>query len=103
MIIVSEQAKDFFSGVRHPEDKVVRLDLARHTALDDRSGERQVRVAVGESRKDDQVVLRDGEEVLRISHAVSEAFDGGVLKPLETSQGLGFCIAPPEAGQDAAS
>ncbi len=50
MIVVTEQAKDFFCGVQHPEDKVVRLDLAENNALNGRSGEKQVRMAAGEPR-----------------------------------------------------
>lgn len=103
MIIVTEQAKDFFCGIQHPEDEVVRLDLAENNALNGRSGEKQVRVAAGEPRKDDQVVRRGGEEVLRISRAVSDAFDGCVMRRVETPEGVGFSIAPPEAGRDAAS
>lgn len=90
MIIVTEQAKDFFCGIQHPEDKVVRLDLARNDALQDRPGEKRVRVTADEPRKDDQVVRRGGEEVLRISRAVSEAFDGCVMRLVETPEG-GYC------------
>lgn len=103
MIIVTEQAKDYFHRIQHPEDKVVRLDLARNDALQDRPGEKRIRMAVGESRRDDQIVLREGEEVLRISRGVSDAFDGCVMRRVETPEGVGFSIAPPDAGRDAAS
>jgi len=99
MIIVTEQAKNFFCGVHHPEDKVVRLDLAENNAPSGRPGEKQVRMVAGEPRKDDQVVRCGGKEVLYISRAVSEAFDGCVLKPLEIPEGVGFSIAPPRPAE----
>ncbi len=103
MIIVTEQAKDFFCGIQHPEDKVVCLDLARNDALQDRPGAKRVRVTADEPRNDDQVVPRGGEEVLRIPGAVGDAFDGCVMRRVETPEGVGFSIARPEAGRDAAS
>jgi hypothetical protein len=103
MIVVTDQAKDLFCGIKHPEDRAVRLDLAENEALHDRSGERQIRLAVGKSREDDRIALPDCEEVLRISRDTSEAFDGCGLKPLETAEGTGFSVAPQEACRDAAS
>ncbi len=99
MIIVTKEAQDLFHAIWYPEGKVLRLDLVEGNPLENRGGEAQVHLTVGEPRDSDQVVLREGEELLRISRAVSDVLDGCVLKGIETTTGVRFTIASSRVGR----
>ena len=92
MISVTEEAKELFLDVERPEGTVLRLD----PVTDESSGETQIGLGAGEQQDDDQVVEHAGEEVLYIAAPVSEALDGSTLDRVETPEGPGIGIAPPE-------
>ena len=92
MISVTEEAKELFQEVEKPEGTVLRLDpVTDHT-----SGETQIGLGAGEQQDDDQVIEHAGEEILYIAAPVSEALDGSTLDRVETPEGPGIGIAPPE-------
>jgi iron-sulfur cluster assembly protein len=92
MISVTEEAKDLFLSVEHPEGTVLRMD----PVMDESSGETQVGLAAGEPRDDDQVVEHGGDTLLHIAAPVSDALDGSILDVVETPEGPGIGIKPPE-------
>jgi iron-sulfur cluster assembly protein len=75
MITVTEEAKELFLDVDHPDDTVLRLD----PVADQNTGETQIGISAGEPLSDDQVVEHDGEAVLHIVGPVSQALDGSTL------------------------
>lgn len=92
MISVTEEAKELFLEVDRPEGTVLRLD----PVMDEGSGETQIGLGAGEQQDGDQVVEHAGEEVLYIAAPVSEALAGSTLDRVETPEGPGIGIAPPE-------
>jgi Fe-S cluster assembly iron-binding protein IscA len=94
MITVTEQAKDFFLDVEHPEGTILRLD----PILDEETGETSIGLASGEPQEDDQIVERDGGVLLRISAPVSEALNGGKLDLVETPEGPAIGLQTPDPG-----
>ncbi len=92
MIEVTEEAKELFLQVEHPEGSVLRLD----PVTDQSTGETQIGIAAGEHQDGDQVVEHAGEDLLYIAAPVSEALDGSTLDRVETPEGPGIGIAPPE-------
>lgn len=94
MIAVTEEAKELFSTVEHPEGTVLRLD----PATDEATGETRIGLSAGEPRVDDQVVDHNGDELLRIHASVSEALDGSILNLVETPEGTGIGLTTPESG-----
>lgn len=93
MITVTEEAKELFQNVDHPEGTVLRLD----PMTDETSGETQIGIAAGEPQGDDQVVDHAGESLLHIAAPVSEALDGSTLDMVETPEGPGIGITPPDS------
>jgi Fe-S cluster assembly iron-binding protein IscA len=101
MIIVTERAKRHFSKmkpVRLPVGEVMRLDRARAIS---NGNEPRLAVYVGEPEEGDEPVEHRGEPLLWVSIMVSAAFDGCVVDLIETPEGTGFSIGPPEAGKEA--
>ena len=94
MITVTEEAKRLFQEGEHPEGTVLRLD----PVTDQSTGRLGIGISIGEPKGDDQVVGHDGEDLLRIVASVSETLDGNVLNPVETPEGAGIGLAPPEGG-----
>jgi hypothetical protein len=92
MIEVTREAKDLFLQVDHPEGTVLRLD----PLTDQTSGETQIGISAGTQQEGDQVVEHEGEELLYIAAPVSDALDGSTLDRVETPEGPGIGIAPPE-------
>lgn len=92
MITVTEEAKDLFQNVERPEGTVLRLDPVQETE----NGEAQIGLIAGEPLDDDQVVEHGGEDLLHIAAPISEALDGGTIDKVETPEGVGFAINPPE-------
>ncbi|CAN5612083.1 hypothetical protein BH24ACT20_BH24ACT20_14410 [soil metagenome] len=92
MIEVTEEAKELFLEVEHPEGSVLRLD----PVMDESSGETQIGIAAGEQQEGDQIVEHAGDDLLYIAAPVSEALDGSTLDRVETPEGPGIGIAPPE-------
>lgn len=92
MINVTEEARELFNGVERPEGTVLRLDPVEQ----DENGQTQIGLVAGEPQGDDQVVEHDGESLLHIAAPVSEALDGASIDKVETEEGVGFSINPPE-------
>jgi len=83
-----------FQDVEHPEGAVLRLD----PVTDQSTGRLGIGISIGEPKGDDQVVEHDGEYLLRIDASVSKTLDGSVLNPVETPEGAGIGLTPPEDG-----
>lgn len=92
MIKVTEEAKQLFLNVEHPEGTILRLD----PVIDQDTGETQIGLAAGEPQGDDQVVEYDGESLLHIAAPVSEALDGSTLNLVDTPDGPAIGIGIPE-------
>ena len=54
-------------------------------------------ISIGEPKGDDRVVEHDGEDLPRIEASVSETLDGSVPNLVETPEGTGIGLTPPEA------
>ena len=92
MITVTEEAKGLFQSVERPEGTVLRLDPVQ----ENENGETQIGLIAGEPLNDDQIVEHEGEDLLRIAAPISQALDGGTIDKVETPEGVGFAITPPE-------
>ena len=92
MITVTEEAKELFLSVEHPEGTILRLD----PVIDQETGETQIGLAAGEPRGDDQVVEHEGESLLHIAAPVSEALDGSTLNLVDTPEGSAIGIVIPD-------
>jgi Fe-S cluster assembly iron-binding protein IscA len=93
MITVTEEAKELFLNVEHPDGTVLRLD----PVVDQTTGETQLGLAAGEPMSDDQVVEHNGETLLHIAAPVSEALDGSTLDAIDTPEGPGIGITAPNS------
>ena len=93
MITVTEEAKELFLNVDHPDGTVLRLD----PVVDQNTGETQIGMSAGEPMSDDQVVEHNGESLLHIAAPVSEALDGSTLDAVNTPEGLGIGITTPNS------
>lgn len=91
MIKITEEARELFLSVEHPEGTVLRLD----PMIDEDTGETQIGIATGEPQAEDQVVEHGGESLLHIAAPVSEALDGSTLDLVETPEGPSIGITPP--------
>ncbi len=89
MITVTQEAKEMFTTVEHPEGTILRLD----PVTDEITGETQIGLSAGEPQGDDQVIEHDGVvSLLHIAGPVSEALDGSTINLVNTPEGraLGF-------------
>jgi iron-sulfur cluster assembly protein len=93
MITVTEEAKELFLKVEHPDGTVLRLD----PVVDQNTGETQIGISAGEPMSDDQVVEHNGESLLHIAAPVSAALDGSTLDAVNTPQGPGIGITTPDS------
>jgi hypothetical protein len=103
MITVTEETKRFFRVVAKdglPEGKVLRLE-----AIDQgKNGKRAFPgFRVGEPKESDRPVWDQGEIVLYVSDALSDAYDGCVLDLEQLHDGLRCMLGPPDAGRNARS
>ena len=92
MITVTEGARELFREMDNPEDTVLRIDPV---TTNDASGETRIRLSIGEPRNDDQVVLHEGEDLVRIARPVSEALNGSTIDLVETLEGPALSLKPP--------
>ena len=93
MITVTEEAKELFLDVDHPDGTVLRLD----PVVDQNTGETQIGMSAGEPMSDDQVVEHNGESLLHIAAPVSEALDGSTLDAVNTPEGPSIGITTPDS------
>jgi iron-sulfur cluster assembly protein len=91
MITVTEEAKELFLNVEHPDDTVLRLD----PVVDQNTGETQIGISAGQPMSDDQVVEHNGESLVHIAAPVSKALDGSTLDAVDTPDGPGIGITTP--------
>jgi iron-sulfur cluster assembly protein len=91
MITITEEARERFLSVEHPEGTVLRLD----PMVDQNTGATQIGVSAGEPMGDDQVIEHDGEPLLHIAAPVSEALAGSTLDAVDTPEGPGIGIVTP--------
>lgn len=97
-IRVTDGAKELLESVHqgmqeHPQGQVLRLEATR----DQRLG-----FVFGEPKADDQVVERQGEDLLHIPSPLSSELDGGVIDRVDTPEGprFGFTMdQPPDGAQ----
>lgn len=94
MITVTEEAKELFRNVEHPDGTILRLDPVK----DESTGETQIGLSAGEPQGDDQVVEHEGQDLLHIAGPVSEALDGSTLNLVDTPEGPAIGIATPDEG-----
>ena len=92
MITVTEEAKELFTTVEHPEGTILRLD----PVTDESTGETQIGLSAGEPQGDDQVIEHDGVSLLHIAGPVSEALDGSTLNLVETPEGPALGLTTPD-------
>lgn len=103
MITFTERAKDRFRSVNPigaRGEEVMRLDTVMHAPNGDGL---KLAVYLGSPEEGDEPVRHEGEPLVWVSVAVSAAYDGCVVDVVETPEGPGFAIGPPEAGRDARS
>ena len=103
VITFTERAKDRFrsvSPIGARGGEVMRLDAVKHAPNGDGP---KLAVYLGEPEEGDEPVRHEGEPLVWVSVAVSAAYDGCVVDVLETPEGTGFAIGPPEAGRNARS
>lgn len=93
-IAISREAEEFLRTIECPEGKVLRLEETRSA-----SGKRLVRFETGDPKDGDEVLWQEGETSVHAARSVSEGFDGFVVKRVETSEGAGITLSPPEAGE----
>jgi hypothetical protein len=102
MITITEETKRLFRIVAKqgiPEGKTLRLDAIEHG----KNGRSLPSVRVGEPEKGDCPVRDQGNILLYVSNAISEAYDGCVLDLEEVPDGLRCVLGPPDAGRNARS
>jgi hypothetical protein len=93
MITVTEEAKELFLNVEHPDDTVLRLD----PVVDQNTGETQIGISAGQPMSDDQAVEHNGESLVHIAAPVSQALDGSTLDAVNTPEGPGIGITTPDS------
>jgi iron-sulfur cluster assembly protein len=93
MITVTEEAKQLFLNVEHPDGTVLRLD----PVVDQNTGETQIGISAGQPMSDDQVVEHNGESLVHIAAPVSQALDGSTLDAVNTPEGPGIGITTPDS------
>ena len=94
MITVSREAEEFLRTIECPEGKVLRLEETRSA-----TGKRLVRFETGDPKDGDEVLWQAGETSVHAVRSVIEGFDGFVVKRVETSEGTGITLSPPEVGE----
>lgn len=104
MITVTQEARrrflDVMEGAEFPEGTALRLDT---TGENRKGGGSGIAMYIAEPGQDDQTVEDRGEVLLYVSGIVCAAYDGCTLDLVETSEGTGFSLGPPEAGRYARS
>jgi iron-sulfur cluster assembly protein len=89
MIHVSDAAQELFEQMSTPEGQVLRLDPM--------AGQ-QISLVVGEPERGDQVVERNGTDLLHISAMVSQTLDGATIDRVDTPEGPRLGVQVPDEG-----
>lgn len=88
MVTVTGNAKELLQMIDRPVHTVLKLE-----PLEGRAGE--LGLISGAPQETDQVIERDGADVLHVPAAVSEALDGAVIDSVDTPEGPRLSIKPP--------
>jgi hypothetical protein len=92
LITVTDHAREVLRGYERPDGTVLRLDPANGRE----PGDLIARLAYGEPRADDQVVVdEEGEELLRMARSVSEELNGSEIEGVSTLEGPSLDIKEP--------
>jgi len=94
MIAVSREAKEFLDTIECPAGKVLRLEEAREP-----SGKRRACFRIGDPEDGDELSRRGDGAPLHVARGVSQDFDGFVVTRVDTPEGVGITLSPPEAGE----
>ena len=78
MIRVTDEATTLLATIDRPEGTVLRVEPA---------GQDQLQLVVGEAQPGDQVVEREGQDLLHISGAISNLLDGLAMDRVDTEEG----------------
>ena len=104
MITVTQEARRCILHVKEeagfPEGMALRLDTA---GANREGGGSRVAMYIDAPHRGDQHVEDWDETLLYVSSMVCAAYDGCTLDLVETPEGAGFSLGPPEAGRDARS
>lgn len=87
MLTVTDPAKELLQMIDRPPAMVLKLEPV---------GTGELGLIAGESRATDQVIERDGTDILHVPAEVSTALDGAVIDAVETADGPRLSITPPE-------
>ncbi|MGI0130513.1 MAG: adhesin [Thermoplasmata archaeon] len=85
MVTVTEPAKDLLQSIDHPPGTVLRLERGE--------GSGTLSLKLGPPLGDDQVVERDGGDLLHMPAMVSDALDGATIDAVETDKGTQLSIS----------
>lgn len=99
MIEVTQEAKELLQTVELPGEQVLRLDPVQESE----DSQPQIGLVAGEPMPDDEIVEHEGQQLLHISSSVSQALDGGMLEKVDTPEGAGLKITPPEEQENSLS
>lgn len=94
MVTISLEAEEFLRGIECPEGRVLRLEATLNA-----SGKHHASFKIGYPKDDDEVLKREGETLLHVSHPAHEIFDGFIVSRLEVRGGVGIALSPPYAGK----
>lgn len=89
MLTVTDTAKDLLQMIDRPADTVLKLE-----PVGGRAGE--LGLVSGESQATDQIIERDGTDVLHVPAEISNALDGAVIDAVDTAEGPRLSITPPK-------
>lgn len=78
MIRVTDEATTLLATIDRPEGTVLRVEPA---------GQDRLELVVGEAQPGDQVVEREGQDLLHISGAVGNLLDGLAMDRVDTEEG----------------
>jgi Fe-S cluster assembly iron-binding protein IscA len=88
MVTVTDSAKDLLQVMGHPAGTVLRLE-----PVGGKTGD--IALVTGEEQDADQVVERDGADLLHVPAVVSDALDGATIDAVETPEGPRLSLTPP--------
>jgi hypothetical protein len=87
MVTVTDSAKDLLQVLAHPAGTVLRLE-----PMGGETGD--IALVTGEEQEADQVVERDGADLLHVPAAISGALDGATIDAVETPEGPRLSLTP---------
>lgn len=89
MLTVTDTAKDLLQMIDRPADTVLTLQ-----PVGNRAGE--LGLVSGAGQATDQVIERDGTDILHVPVEIANALDGAIIDAVETTEGPRLSIKPPQ-------